>query len=707
MQRSRTQIARSYAPGALFTYEGGLGCCVSVPISAPVTPSSPAVQRQLFEHLQEYVESWLQRGLNCRATPSVLPEQCVDGAFLDFKNEPIADPGKFVLTQPSRIGFVPDPLVFVCSDCSKIVEFNSLEDLALRWPNTELREDCLSENKRHKWRQIDVVFAHWSGNYCGLSPHRWVMGPDGNTHQLKKCQNCDHEEYKLITKSSPSMSDWRFQCVNCLTPKDVVQADRDTLKLLKPGMDSGLGNLPKEWNMLPVSYRASSVFYAQTDSFIVFKDPEITTLLAVSRRPDLIARLMTLYNFPGTILSNDEIVKQLKDNGHPDKAKTYQDLMSILSVIPSEMKKTIEGQLYDARLKYEADGLIAKQHHQSPLLVKQIEDHQDWARRYNPIRLAVEHISLRSEIIERQGSDPSLPAISVLNPEVCDIDKNNIKERNDYIETTKAKIQKLGLDELILLRGLDICEFSFGFTRVGSTPSINVKDREMPVCLKAFDYAEKGKRPIYVLEQKNEGFYVRLNEDRVVSWLAQNGLGASLPPREGMSLGGLIIEEYDDFGRFLEDYRERTTEDRTPRSISNYTYMLLHTMAHHFAHAIVEYSGLEHGSIGEYIFPADLSFLIYRRGMTPDLGNLSAMWRNNGLNLLDQLLWDRALKCDGGSLCDQRGGACPACIMAPDVVCIGGNNLLSRASLNGGPPPGWDLDRSPLKGFFRLSENKE
>jgi len=35
-------------------------------MSAPVTPSSPAVQKQLFEHLGEYVESWFQRATNCR-----------------------------------------------------------------------------------------------------------------------------------------------------------------------------------------------------------------------------------------------------------------------------------------------------------------------------------------------------------------------------------------------------------------------------------------------------------------------------------------------------------------------------------------------------------------------------------------------------------------------------------------------------------------
>src|ERR1035437_10057465 len=103
MNRSRTQIATSYAPGALFTYEGGLGCCVSVPLSTPYTPSSPAVQKQLFEHLNEYVESWFERAMRCRTQPEVLPEQCLEGSFLDYKKEPRVDSGRIMLTQPSQI----------------------------------------------------------------------------------------------------------------------------------------------------------------------------------------------------------------------------------------------------------------------------------------------------------------------------------------------------------------------------------------------------------------------------------------------------------------------------------------------------------------------------------------------------------------------------------------------------------------------------
>jgi hypothetical protein len=702
MNRSRTQIATVYAPGALFTYEGGLGCCLSVPLSTPYTPSSPAVQKQLFEHLEEFVESWFDRAMRCRQKPEVLPEQCLDAAFLDHKKEAHVDSGKFSLNQPSQIGFVPDPLVFVCSDCGRLTECEDVEDLRRRWPQIERRDDCTkSETGCHTWRQMDVIFAHWSGNYCGLSPHRWVMAPDGAVNQAKKCKNCGHDEYQIVTNASPFFSNWKFQCVKCLASNDVVQADNETLQLLKPRMDGGLGSLPKEWNMLPVSYRASQVFYVQTDSFILFRDTDVTSLLGSARKSDLVARLMQLLNFPGTPLTNEEIIRQLQANGRTAEAEEYRQLADIAVAMPAA-QKVIEKQLLEKREKYEAAGIIAKRHSQAPTLAAQVEMSPDWARRYNPIRLAIEHAALRSEVVDRQGTDPSLPAISMLNPEVCDIDPEDAVAASSYTNAVREGLVDLGIEEMILLRGLDICEFSFGFTRVGSTPSTTVKDLEMPVRLKAFAYSEKNKRPIYVLEQKNEGFYIRLNEQRVVAWLVRNGLADKLQLTNGMRLGGRLVEEYVDFERFLEPYKERTGESRTPRSVPNYVYLLLHTMAHHFAHAVIEYSGLEYGSLGEYLFPADLAFLVYRRGMTPDLGNLSAMWRNYGRAVLDHLLWDRSLKCDSGSLCDQRGGACPACIMAPEVTCIAGNNLLSRSALRGGPPPGWDLNRQPLVGFFRI-----
>jgi hypothetical protein len=553
---------------------------------------------------------------------------------------------------------------------------------------------------------MDVVFAHWSGNYAGLSPARVVMDTSGNIDSVRTCRNCGNDEYQLRTNSSPFFSEWRFQCVNCLSLTPIVQADRDTLALLMPKMLAKSGHLPKEWNMLPVSYRASSVYYVQKDSFIVFADPELSSLLGIARRNDLAAKLMKLYGFPGASLDHDEIVRQLTANGRAGDANQYSVLKQILSGAPNEaIKDVLRLQLSLLQDQFEAKGFVAKQHDTSPLLLSQVVDSVDWARRFNPIRLALEHASLREEVIDRQGSVAELPAISVTNPDVMSLEADDVQRRDDYAAGVSRDLDLLGVDEMVLIKGLDICEYSFGFSRVSSLPWVTIKDREMPVRLRAFDYVDTGKRPLYVLQQKNEAIYVRLSEERVLAWLADNGLARSVeggPER----LGGSYISEYINFGRFLESYREGTGGIKNHRSIPNYVYLLLHTMAHHLAQSVVEYSGLEHGSIGEYLFPADLSFLVYRRGMTPDLGNISAMWRNYGPTLLGELLTDRSLRCDAGSLCDQRGGACPACIMAPEVACIGGNNLLCRAVLNGGSAPSWDTDSTPLVGYLRGSQGR-
>lgn len=102
---------------------------------------------------------------------------------------------------------------------------------------------------------------------------------------------------------------------------------------------------------------------------------------------------------------------------------------------------------------------------------------------------------------------------------------------------------------------------------------------------------------------------------------------------------------------------------------------------------LADLSGLDADGLGEHLFPADLAFVLYRKGMTPDLGNISAMWRNNAEDFLRRAVDPRLLRCGSGTLCDVRGGACPACIMVSEVTCVASNQLLSRAALRGGPAP--------------------
>ncbi|MBN9079042.1 MAG: hypothetical protein J0H84_22795 [Rhizobiales bacterium] len=259
------------------------------------------------------------------------------------------------------------------------------------------------------------------------------------------------------------------------------------------------------------------------------------------------------------------------------------------------------------------------------------------------------------------------------------------------------------------MRNLPICEFSFGYTRVSATPVYKRENQgtavDMPVRLKAFDQlpVQGTKRPIYLTQQQNEALYFKLDEARVLRWLRANQI--TDVPNEG--LGRAYLERYDDFGPFLEVFKDREGTGGYPRTVPAYVYLLLHTLSHQMMHSLADSSGVDRDGIGEHIFPADLAFVIYRKGMTPDLGNISAMWRNHADEFLRRAIDPRTLRCGSGSLCDARGGACPACVMVSEVSCIASNLLLSRAVLKGGKGPEWEPKSAPdLVGFFEAAVSK-
>jgi hypothetical protein len=188
----------------------------------------------------------------------------------------------------------------------------------------------------------------------------------------------------------------------------------------------------------------------------------------------------------------------------------------------------------------------------------------------------------------------------------------------------------------------------------------------------------------------------------VAAFLQSNGVLGQLPPPP-RTVGGALIESYHDFGLFLKDFSVRDPASRVRgRDIASMTYLLVHSMAHHVMHGIARFSGLDLGSLSEVILPADLAFVVHRRGMTEDLGNISSMWRDQSAAFLRYLVARRELRCGSGTLCDHRGGACPACIMIPETSCVAGNQLLSRAALVGGRAPNWDTNQRRLRGYFEV-----
>lgn len=130
MQRSRAQIATSYAPGVLMTWEGGRGICKSVPIRQPFAEKLPRnVSDTIFEGVKQFAQSWHVRARE--ACPTAPDEFILDEAFYDIETGEIAvDQAQFVLNQPNLIGYVPYPLLFQCGECGRVHEFKSVAELA-------------------------------------------------------------------------------------------------------------------------------------------------------------------------------------------------------------------------------------------------------------------------------------------------------------------------------------------------------------------------------------------------------------------------------------------------------------------------------------------------------------------------------------------------------------------------------------------------
>src|SRR5260370_33186815 len=67
MTRSQPQLATSYAPGAMFTWEGGKGACIAVPIDGPTIDFSAGQTRiaPILASLVESCHNWPAHGTCC------------------------------------------------------------------------------------------------------------------------------------------------------------------------------------------------------------------------------------------------------------------------------------------------------------------------------------------------------------------------------------------------------------------------------------------------------------------------------------------------------------------------------------------------------------------------------------------------------------------------------------------------------------------
>jgi hypothetical protein len=727
MLRSRAQLATAYAPHSLFTFEGGLGACFALP--SPANPSAEAVlrtntQRMIAEQIQEYFDAWAlraTRGTNLRHPVPL--ELAVDRDAIS-DNAVRVRSGTLAFQVPDHVAYVPFPLAFVCTRC----KLHRCSDRVARLAQdaARFRDACPSgsDNCVNDWQQLDVVFAHWSGSVEPITPsyRSWI---DDSVRDLKTCASCGSERF-FLNRPPGRLGNWEFQCVDCRLPRPMQQRDLITLEELGPLLMPKQA-LPAEINMEPVSYRASAVYYVHGDRLLVFDEERYIGLLGGEQTAALGAFISNEYGYPAKNLSDADKKGLLDAAGRSSEWDNYsriRDFIPQLEAMPNASEFVAAQRAVIAQFETDWNATVfAGQRVAVDGVARACVERGDYVRRFDPVRMSLEHKTLTEERLRgREMPDGKQASVDVtILDDFLFPDDVEGEERTRLLREVRLRKDLLGMAEMRLVRDVRVCEYTFGYTRTSSNPTV-MRDKsglaEMPVRLQLFDRVRVGDRalhPILCLVQSNEGFYVRLDEACVLEWLEANAI-ATGPAEEGVRFGGRLIEQFarmhaDEtvrFSRFLDEYRR---ERAVPRLAYPYVYTLLHTMAHHLLGICASMSGLDLGSFGEHIFAPDLAFLIYRRGMTMDLGNLSSMWRDRGDSaygneVLDRMINPASLRCGSESVCNHRGGACPDCLLIPETACLTRNELLSRSVLIGRGFPRWDMEARELTGYYDIARRR-
>ncbi|WP_245442245.1 hypothetical protein [Mesorhizobium hawassense] len=709
----------SYAPGQHFTFEGAAGACQAIP-SPNATPArlDPTTRVQIEMRINEAARAWFDKAIACRQNDTNAPppfaDFCVEVSLLDSTRTQYSfRPQVFTYLRPDRMGYLPRPTTLICSECGLIEATDNPRQMGERL--SALSQACAHPKRpndptRCSWGQLDVIFAHWSGSWKAASPNMTVYD-QASRRPIKRyavCGKCGTRQF-VLNKDQVALSNWSFSCANCGTkhPDPWIEKCDETLGRIAATIGSG-GNIVGEASMEKINYAASSAYFVKSDTFITFPENSGIEALEPGQAHLLADVIERIVGLEGPPLSDAEVAAQLVSRDRPVEAREFDEILQGLQLATDNQNTAVANLMINMKAErlsiWQRAGWLTRNSALPAHILAKLQERHEWTGKYDPFRLLVEHealskTKLRGEIVGGRAS-----YVDFTNPDEWLVTPNS-PQRATMISTAEQAKTFLGVERAGLISKFDLCKFSYGFSRVGNGPKIHKHGRMMPVRLNLFPrvhVAQETLHPVYVLEQSNEAFYFKLDEALVRAWLSQAALGC-------VDIG-FLAEYPDNFAAamlgsagVMSGYLEEHDRESNP-TIYTMTYALLHSYSHYIMQGIQQFSGLDLGSIGEYLFPCDLGFVVYRNGMTLDLGDLSALWRNHHEAFLSYLRnFPTSLGCNLGNLCMTKGGACPDCIMIPEVICLTANKYLSRSTLIGRGRPDFIVGEEQIRGYLQFA----
>lgn len=528
----------------------------------------------------------------------------------------------YEIGEPIEVFFEPYPKAFICRRCKHVVHLRDLQRRSGLTPGKCPIPDCNGTLAR-----IRYVQAH----NCGRLEELFIPRQGG----------CPQHGLRYLAFDDPGrVAQARWYCNRC---RAEIQALRMTPCNCPVSALAGENRAQKSLRVYPTGEPA--LYLSHVIPFINFSSTIENALAAApDSMPLLLARVWGVLNKPVTTILQGRraSIDGVNVNSEQDLVERLMDQLR-----QHDPNNPLLQELSHDKVKPEDEAII-----------RMTELLGDGANQIVPARRIVEHVALL------ESGDLTSPDDVVRQMEHRQ-DMDHAREFQDGMTIAR---NGLGLREAYVVNNFPIAVTALGYSRGTRDPA-----RSM---IRAFPGRDK--IPLYVVPTETEGLWFQLDPVAVATWLDRNQFLRGYRPENTAGAWAWLHNH----GAVTFEFDRMDERAYTP---SELTQMLVHTISHVLLQRI-EWSGFAASSIGEYLMPETLSFVLYaNRYAESKIGGLTTLFEQR----LPFWLADAGQAgrhCVYDPLCFDDGGSCAGCLHR-EHNCTLFNRYLSRALLFSGPMP--------------------
>ncbi|WP_440009024.1 hypothetical protein [Halomicrococcus sp. SG-WS-1] len=687
MGRGKAQVLFNHLPQSTFDYDRGFGIHRVKRIRGE---AADELDRQYIgEQVIRRVRQWNKEDDSLGTT-----------GFPDFADS-------YELLKPTKVKTEFFPLLLSCEECGRAHFYQSPNQLA--YQNEEMKcdeSDCDGEISQEQF-----VGFHECGSIESLAPSQ-----KSQPYRKPGPCTCNSERWRLDTKGSQRLQNFRWVCMNCGNREELSQ---------QCGSNCDLEEDFLSFNV----HRGSNVYQPHYFNLVSVSSTGSNRLSSPNEAIAVLAKYLGLSDDPVSKID----IEQSKKDTEREELEEMRDSLKAKGL--DDAAEDIERELEELDSGGESirDGVERF----TPKLTAGLNSDSRAEYQYatDAVQEIYEHLNITNELRTRQASEVILDR--------GEVDLRQRESLEEQAAKVERKIDRFGISGAGLIEDFPITSVVFGYSRGGRNPdearliSFGAEDAEL-----VDGQLESSTTPVFVDTVRTEAVRFKLRPRVVISWLLENSrqetdlgdmlheqiLQSSMPESRAVPVrenwtgqtvndwavvegSSIETEPLDNWS--AEEIRGWLAENMTPipeydtisvddpqQIISYHVYHLVHS----FSHAVLKYAtsliGMERTSISEYLLPRSLSFIIYTNQRTDfSLGGMHALVESGLDDLLDEI-YQGGNNCVYDPVCSRDGSKCFNCMFVSEVSCSHLNRNLGRDFLFGSKR----MANRDLVGYWELAE---